>query len=125
MPVKAIVTGIVLVIMVTLLVYMVEYFLPLSMKAELDMLCRSALLQMENSGGLSSDEKQRLRSDLEEKGLEEVVVTATSDARQGSMLTLYVEGYYTCNKLTALFRREDIKIRMTYNKSSMSRRVVN
>ena len=50
MPVKAIVTGILLIIMVFLLVNFIEYFLPLSVKADLDMLCRSALLKMENDG---------------------------------------------------------------------------
>lgn len=125
MPVKAIVTGIILIIMVTMLVFMVEFFLPLSMKADLDMLCRSTLLRMENAGGLSANEKQELRSELEEKGLTDVVVTATSNARQGGMLTLHVEGDYTYNKLTELFKRENVKLRMVYNKATMSRKVVN
>ena len=125
MPVKAVVTGIILIIMVTLLVYMMEFFLPLSMKADLDMLCRSTLLRMENAGGLSADERQELRSELENRGLTDVVVTATANVRQGSMLTLCVEGDYTYNRLTALFKREDVKLRMVYNKASMSRKVVN
>ena len=111
--------------MVTLLVYMMEFFLPLSMKADLDMLCRSTLLRMENAGGLSADERQELRSELENRGLTDVVVTATANVRQGSMLTLCVEGDYTYNRLTALFKREDVKLRMVYNKASMSRKVVN
>lgn len=125
MPIKAIVTGIVLIVMVAMLAFMVEFFLPLSMKADLDMLCRSTLLRMENAGGISADEKQELRSNLEEKGLTDVVVTATANARQGGMLTLHVEGDYTYNRLTALFKREDTKLRMVYNKASMSRKVVN
>lgn len=125
MPVKAIVTGIILIIMVTMLVYMVEFFLPLSMKADLDMLCRSTLLRMENAGGLSAAERKELRSELEAKGLSDVVVTATANAKQGGMLTLHVEGDYTYNRLTALFKREDVKLRMVYNKASMSRKVVN
>lgn len=125
MPVKAIVTGIILIIMVTMLVYMVEFFLPLSMKADLDMLCRSTLLRMENAGGLSAAERKELRSELEAKGLSDVVVTATANSKQGGMLTLHVEGDYTYNRLTALFKREDVKLRMVYNKASMSRKVVN
>lgn len=125
MPVKAIVTGILLIIMVFLLVNFIEYFLPLSVKADLDMLCRSALLKMENDGGLSSADKETLRTGLEEKGLTNVDITATSKARQGDMLTLRVEGDYTYSKTTSLFRRENVTVSMVYDKSTMSRKVVN
>lgn len=125
MPVKAIVTGIVLIIMVCMLVYLIEFFLPLSMKAELDMICRSTLLKMENAGGLSAAEKQNLRFELENKGLTGIIISGTANARQGSMLTLRVEGDYTYNRLVSLFKREDVKLRMVYNKASMSRKVVN
>jgi len=125
MPVKAIVTGIVLIIMVCMLVYLIEFFLPLSMKAELDMICRSTLLKMENTGGLSAAEKQNLRFELENRGLTGIIISGTANARQGSMLTLRVEGDYTYNRLVSLFKREDVKLRMVYNKASMSRKVVN
>ena len=125
MPAKAIVTGVVLIIMVTILVFCIEFFLPLSMKADLDMVCRSTLLKMENAGGLSVAEKQELRSELVDKGLTDVVVTATANAKQGGMLTLHVEADYTYSRLAALFRREDAKLRMVYSKASMSRKVVN
>ena len=138
MPAKAIVAGITLVIMVMLLVCMTEYFLPLSKKAyakmiaavdakkaELDMLCRNALLRMENNGGFSSADSMALRLKLEEKGLTDVAVTATPNAGQGGMLTLFVEGDYSYNRITALFRRKDVKVHMVYHKSSMSRKVVN
>ena len=125
MPVKAIVAGIILILMVTMLVYMVEFFLPLSMKAELDMLCRSTLLRMENAGGLNVGEQQELEAELENMGLTGIAVTATENARQGGMLILRVEADYTYNRLTALFNREDVTLRMVYNKASMSRKVVN
>lgn len=125
MPVKAVVSGIILIMMVTLLVFMVEFFLPLSMKADLDMLCRVTLLRMENAGGLSADEAQELQNELENKGLTDVIITATLNARQGSMLTLRAEGDYTYNKLTGLFKRENVKLRMVYHKASMSRKLVN
>lgn len=125
MPVKAIVTGILLIIMVFLLVNFIEYFLPLSVKADLDMICRSALLKMENDGGLSAGDRDTLRAGLEENGLTDIVITASSGARQGGMLTLRVEGDYTYSKITSLFRRENVAVRMVYDKSTMSRKVVN
>lgn len=125
MPVKAIVTGILLIIMVFLLVNFIEYFLPLSVKADLDMLCRSALLKMENNGGMSTSDRETLHMGLEDRGLTNVEITATSSARQGDILTLRVEGDYTYSKITSLFRRENVSVRMVYDKSTMSRKVVN
>jgi len=125
MPAKAVVTGVVLIIMVMLLVYMVELFLPLSKKAELDMLCRNTLLKMESNGGLSPADSMALRSELEKKGLVNVEVTATAAAGRGDLLTLSVEGDYTFSKLDGLFRRSDTTIHMVYNKFSVSRKVIN
>lgn len=125
MPAKAIITGVILVIMVLLLVNFIEYFLPLSVKADIDMLCRSALLKMENEGGLSSSDRQELLSGLEGSGLADIVITATPNAPQGGRLTLHVEGDYTYSRITSLFGRGGVTIRMVYDKTTMSRKVVN
>lgn len=125
MPVRAVVTGVILIVMVSMLVFMVELFVPLSKKADVDMVCRSALLRMESAGGLSDSERQTLQSELENSGFNNVQITATINAKQGEMLTLHVEGNYTYNRMTSLFKRENVTQRMVYRKSSMSRRVVN
>ena len=125
MPVKPLVTGIMLILVVFLLVYMVEFFIPLSAKGDMDMLCRNALLQMENAGGLSGSERMELKSGLEGAGLTGVIITATDNARQGGLLTLHVEGDYTYNGITGFLSRGEVTQRMVYDKSSMSRKVVN
>ncbi len=125
MPVKPLVTGIMLVIVVFLLVYMVEFFIPLSAKGDIDMLCRNALLQMENAGGLSSSGKLALKSELEGMGLDNVTISATENARQGGLLTLRVEGDYTYSGIIGFLSRGEVTLRMVYDKSTMSRKVVN
>ncbi|HOA55333.1 MAG: hypothetical protein WAP56_08595 [Acetivibrionales bacterium] len=125
MPVKPVLTGIMLIFVVFLLVYMVEFFIPLSVKADIDMICRNALLSMENAGGMTSDKKRELKAELESRGLTGVVITATENAKQGGQLTLRVEGDYTYNRITSLFGRGDVTLRMVYDKSTMSRKVVN
>jgi len=125
MPVRAVVTGVIIIIMISMLVFMVELFIPLSKKADIDMLCRSTLLRMESAGGLGENEKLVLQSELERNGFNNVQITATSNAKQGEMLTLHVEADYTYNKMTSLFKRENVTQRMVYRKSSMSRKVVN
>ena len=125
MPVKPLVTGVMLVLVVFLLVYMVEFFIPLSAKGDIDMLCRNALLQMENGGGLSNSGKLALKSELEGMGLDNVTISATENARQGGLLTLRVEGDYTYNGITGFLSRGEVTLRMVYDKSTMSRKVVN
>mgnify|MGYP000176579573 CR=1 FL=1 len=125
MPVKPLMTGIMLVFVVFLLVYMVEFLIPLSVKADIDMICRSALLNMENDGGLSSEKRRELKAELESRGLTGVVITATENAKQGERLTLRVEGNYTYSRVTSLFGRGDVTLRIVYDKTTMSRKVVN
>jgi hypothetical protein len=125
MAVRPVIMGITLIFMVFLLVFLVEYSVPLSVKADADMICRRALLRMENAGGLSSSDRQALKAELEQKGLTGVAITASSGAKQGGLLTLHVEGDYTFSKITSLFKRDDVKYRFVYDKTSMSRKVVN
>lgn len=125
MAVKPVVTGIILIFTVFLLVYFIEYFIPLSVKADVDMVCRQALLRMENAGGLSDSDRQALRMKLEKRGLTGIVITASSGAKQGGLMSLHVEGDYTFSRITSLFMRDDVKHRLVYDKTSMSRKVVN
>lgn len=125
MAVKPVVTGIILIFTVFLLVCFIEYFIPLSVKVDVDMVCRQALLRMENAGGLSGSDRQTLRMELEKRGLTGIVITASSGAKQGGLMTLHVEGDYTSSRITSLFMRDDVKHRMVYDKTSMSRKVVN
>lgn len=114
-----------LILTVFLLMYMVEFFVPLSAKGDIDMICRNALLQMENSGGMNTSARMALKSELEGMGLKNVTIAATENARQGGVLTLRVEGDYTYNGITGFFNRGEITLRMVYEKSTMSRKVVN
>jgi hypothetical protein len=125
MAAKTVITGISLIFTVFLLVFLVEYFIPLSVKADMDMVCRRMLLRMENAGGLSDADRQALREELEQKGLTGVAITASSGAKQGGLLTLHVEGYYNFRKITSLFTRNDTKYHFVYDKTSMSRKVAN
>lgn len=104
---------------------MVEFFIPLSVKGDIDMLCRNALLQMENSGGLTASGRMALKSELEGMGLENVTISATENVRQGGLLTLRVEGDYTYSGITGFLNRGEVTLRMVYDKSTMSRKVVN
>jgi len=125
MPAKVVVTGIVIVVTAAILVFIVEFFLPLSMKSDMDIICRDTLLKMESAGGLTSGEKQDMEDELAAKGFQNVTVNGTESARQGGSLRLSVEVDYTFDKMTALFVRNMVTQHMSYDKTSMSRKVVN
>jgi len=125
MPSRVIVTGIILVIIVAMLVFSVEFFIPLSIKSDMNILCRRTLLQMETAGGLTESERQELVSDLQDIGFLNITASGTQSAKHGEILNLHVEVQYSHSKLTTLFSREAQALRMVYDKSSLSRKVVN
>lgn len=125
MPSKVLVSGILMVVTVCMLVFVVEFFLPLSVKADMNMLCRNTLLKMEVQGGLAESERQGLENELRNKGFSGISVSGTANVKQGGRLNLHVEADYRFNRLAALFSRADSVQHMGYDKVSMSRRVVN
>ncbi len=122
---KGLIIGISIVFMLSIVVFMVELFLPLSAKAELDLIGRKALLQMENNNGLSQADIQKYKDELRNLGFENIIITTTKDAKKGDELSLFIEAGYKYSKLSNLFARSDINQLMRYNKTSIARKVVN
>lgn len=122
---KAIVFAITFVMLVALLATMVEFFLPLSAKSDMDVYCRNTLLKMELEGGLSDQGKSDLISKLNDRGFSNVIINGTADAKQGDELNIHVEADFQYSRLTALFTRVVVTQNMIYDKVAMARKVVN
>jgi hypothetical protein len=84
MAARVVVAGVILVIIVAMLVFTVEFFLPLSAKTDMNICCRNAMLRMEIEGGLSAGAESQLRSDLSARGFVNIQVYGTTAAKQGS-----------------------------------------
>lgn len=125
MPLKVITSGVLLVIMASMLVFVIELFLPLSAKSDLNILCRGTLLKMENKGGITEEEKTSLKTELASKGFVNVSVTGTLAARQGETVNLKVVAYYKYSKLVSLLSRTQYTQCMVYDRTAMSRKVIN
>jgi hypothetical protein len=125
MPAKVVISGFMLVVMAALLVFTVEFFLPLSAKSDMNVLCRSALLKMENEGGMSDSMKAGLKNELESRGFENILINGTANAKQGSELNLHIEAEYRYSRLVSLFTRTAFTQHMIYEKTAMSRKVIN
>ena len=125
MPAKAIVVSIVLIIMISFTVSAVELFLPLSIRAEMNTLCRKHMLHMELNGGISLEQKEELRERLEDIGFKNIVIDGTENAGYGDEISLMVEADYIYSKMEGLFARTDIIQKMKYHGTSIARKVVN
>jgi len=125
MPSKVIVSGIIFVMMVIMLTFVLEFFLPLSAKSDMNFSCRNALLKMELKGGLSDQTRSELLLDLANQGFTNINIIGTPYVKQGEKINLNVEVDYIYNKLSQLFMRADLTQRMVYNKTSIARKVVN
>ena len=125
MPGRSIVSGILFVMIISLAVMLVEIFLPVSKKIEMNIDCRGTMLKMEISGGLSADEKLKLRDRLENIGLSNITVAGTSEVKQGEELNLRVEADYIYSRFSSIFKRQDTALHMVYDRTSIARKVVN
>jgi hypothetical protein len=125
MTTKAVMFAFLLVLMMVLLVYMVEFFLPLSVKSDMNIYCRNTLLKMEIQGGLMVEMKDELDSNLEARSLSNITISGTAGAKQGEEISIRVEADYVYNKLTGLFSRSAVVQHMVYSKTSISRKVTN
>lgn len=122
---RVIVSAFLIILLVSLLVFLVEFFIPLSAKSDLNLLCRNTLLSMEVSGGLQEEDKIALKQSLEDKGFQNVTVDGPIMAKHGEALHLQVEADYTYSRLTSVFVRQQAVIHMVYSKTSLARRVIN
>lgn len=114
-----------MILIVILLVYMIEFFIPLSARYNMNYICRKALLEVEVQGGLNVEIREYLQERLAAAGFTNISIEGTDSARYGGEVNLHVEADYVYNKLTGLFQRSDIVQHMSYIRTSIARRVVN
>jgi len=125
MPARVVVTGIILVVLTAFLVVALEFFLPLSAKSDMNIWCRSTMLRMEMEGELSDQAKLDLHTKLAQRGFVNIDIEGVGGGKQGEEINLRVEADYIYSRLTGLFIRSTAVQRMVYDKTSVSRRVVN
>lgn len=122
---RVIISAFLVILLVSLLVFLVEFFIPLSAKSDLNLLCRNTLLSMEIAGGLQEENRLALKQSLENKGFQNVTVEGSPGAKHGEALHLQVEADYCYSRLTSVLTREQATKHMVYSKTSLARKVVN
>ncbi|MEM1724709.1 MAG: hypothetical protein QXW71_02905 [Thermoplasmata archaeon] len=125
MPAKVALTGFVIVTLLFITVATLNYFILLSAAHDFNTECRLILLTMEKNGGLTNQVKTELIAKLTNKGFESVTVNGTQSAAFGEQLTLSVSAFYRYKKAISFLQQANMYQYMTYNKTSVSRKVVN
>jgi len=122
---RPIIAGIVIVFLIAIAVGIIEYFVPLNARFEMNSDCRKALLLVEQQAGLTEEDKNKLREDLAEDGFKNIVITVTGGSAQGSKITLRVEADFEYPKLVDIFTRNMVLQKAIYEKTTTVRKVVN
>ncbi len=125
MPHRIVVFGILAVVVIALVVMLVESFLPLSFKIEMNIECRKSLLEMESAGGLDNTGRNSLEDRLSDKGFYNISINAKENAKQGEEIVLKVEADYKYSKFESIFSRQDVVTHLIYDKTTVSRKVIN
>ncbi len=117
--------GLLLVFTVAIFVSIIEYFIPLSEKIDVNYACRAALLKMEQQGELNDGIKTDLETELLKLGMRNISIQSVGGSSQGSKLTLEVRTEFVYSKLTGFFNRQDVVQPVSFVKSVTVRKVVN
>jgi len=122
---RAVVFGILFVFLFAMVVSIIEYFIPLNMKFEMNAFCRDALFSMETKGELKDEDRNQLIGRLSAAGFKNISVQASGESAYGGRVGLRVEADYEYSKLTGVFARQNVTQRMVFDKTVAVRKVVN
>lgn len=124
MSARVAVTGVLLVFIMVTVVFMVEMMVPLSLYGDFNELCRIALIRMEVTGGLTSEIEDDLSKGLSALNLTDVSIDGTDHAKYGESIRLQVLANIKTREIVSLFQRAWMDRTISYDKTSVSRRII-
>lgn len=124
MPERTVISAVLFIFLLSVTISIIELFIPLSVKYDMNSYCRAALIKMESQGGMTDENRANLTNSLATRGLINISIYGTAEAKQGDTITLKVDADYIYSRLVILARSE-ITQHMVYNKSSVERLVLN
>lgn len=115
-----------IVILLSLVVFTLEMYLPLQVKTQMLGLCRPYIFSIEAYGELSESDCNDLKIALEDIGLKDISIVISDDQKKfGDLFRLKIEGSYTRNRLVSLFSRDEEMMVMVYERKLVYRRINN
>lgn len=123
---SVIILGIALLILMSLVVFSLELFVPLNIKLEMNSMIRPYMFSLEANSVLSDDQKIKLRNGLESIGLTDISIDLDyTGMKFGDWIDVSIDSHYTRNAMVKLFNREDEVLRLRYEKKIFIRKIHN
>lgn len=124
MSARVVVTGVLLVFVMLVVVFMVEMMVPLSVYADFSELCRIALIRMEAIGGMNIEIEEDLSNRLLALNLTNIMIQGTQHAKYGETVRLQVTATIKNHEMVSLLQRALQYRYVSYDKTSVSRRII-
>lgn len=121
-----IVLSIVLIILLSLVVFSIDLFLPIQLKFEMNGICRSYIYKIESSGFLTAEDQLELMDALREIGLTNPSISIESDGQKyGDRVDVKIVSIYERSRLIGLFRRANEQLEFNYERTYFIRQIKN
>lgn len=121
-----IVLSVVLIILLLFTVFLVELFIPINMKYEMNNICRSYLFEIQEDGKLSVDNELKIKSKLEKLGLTNIeIIIIASGTKFGDEIDYIVQCNFNHKILNKFLKREKESIVMKYERKLTIKNITN
>lgn len=122
---KAIISIVSMIFILILFVTVTGMMLTFVQKIDFDQACRSALFEMDLSGGLTDTKRQELNTTLQNSGYLDISVEAPNEVQYGEWITLKVNASIRTMWWGNLFQREEGMLYFSYDRRIISRKIHN
>ncbi|MHB1485165.1 MAG: hypothetical protein ACYCYI_10930 [Saccharofermentanales bacterium] len=122
---KAIVSIMCIIFLIMIFISMMGMMLTFVQKIDFDQTCRTALYEMDLSGGLTDVKRQELYTILTDNGFQNVSIAAPAEVQYGSIINLRVFATRRVGMINYLLQREEKTIDFKYDRSIVSRKIHN
>jgi hypothetical protein len=123
---QTVVMGVTLVVLLAMFVVAFEYVIPMILKFEFDTICRKYVLLSESQNGLSTEDYQQLKLEIEQLGLVDhhIEYGKIGEVKRGEVHVFTVEGIYKHMRLSSIFYRTDKEIKFIFKQDYPARKIV-
>lgn len=120
---KAIILVFSLIMLLVLSMQAILFSLPFFQRIGFDAVCHRALLAMEQTGGLTSENKQRLEADLKALAFTRIDIHASYNVDYGQEIKLNVHVHLNTSRISPLLTLQTSERIFTFENSVLSRLV--
>lgn len=124
---QTVMTGVVMVVVVSLITSAILWIMPLYKHYTFSHICRNYGLIVELDNGLSEENRRRLESDLNKMGMESIIINVPNpyEKKFKTSMPFIVKGTYRQSFIKALFESDSKEMLFVYETEIWSRKISN